>query len=553
MKQICQIVLLILVIVAPRIEAKHTESTDTILQKTSTKTVSLTWPDDFDNPEQYIGKVIELRQTLYVIYNGSWNKYGEIDLAATRQMAPTEIALPNSQEYHSLVEEYSKSKLTLCDGSNVTYPNPRPWADSDGTLRIGSRTNYIKGTFGKNSYGYTLTPTTPPIFYGNQRPATPQLQHAYNVKVCGFNLEHYIVDYFGTGFGPDNQQESDRQHTKIIKALLAIDADLYGLAEVQLGQAALTRLVEALNQATVKGRYAYINDGTTPYKSYSKVGFIYRTDRLTPHKEVQSNNTAINNRKKAQCFTLNSNGEKFIYIINHFKAKSGSGSGDNADKGDGQGTYNGDRVREAAAVVTFGQSCATYFGDPDILIMGDLNSYSKEDPIRTLEQGGYSNMLRKYHSDSIYSYNYRGSAGCLDHALVNPSLETQTTYGTVYHINTDEPNVFGYAGYSYADNQYRCSDHDPVIITLQLGKSTATPNTEEDKSLIYFDHGLIGISDASGKQMRIISLTGQTLYTTTIMGNDYVIDAAQHGLNNGLYLIELVGKNRRTTNKIIVK
>ncbi len=39
-------------------------------------------------------------------------------------------------------------------------------------------------------------------------------------------------------------------------------------------------------------------------------------------------------------------------------------------------------------------------GDPDRLIVGDLNSYDHEDPIRTLREAGYTDQIAATPTDS---------------------------------------------------------------------------------------------------------------------------------------------------------
>jgi predicted extracellular nuclease len=433
--------------------------------------IKLVWPDDFKNASQYEGKLVELNQTLYVTNIGNWNKYGEITLSSKRLMSPTEVTLPGSAEYRSIVAENEMDQLILSDGSDELYPNPRPWTGDKNYIRTGAYTNKVVGVFTIEKYGYTITPTETLVFEDNERPTKVVKLGDYDVKVCGFNLQIYIATDWDGDYGPASKEESDKQHAKIVKALAAIDADVFGLVEVQQGQVALNKLADALNALDPSAQYAYIDDGTQVYGTYTKAGYLYKTSKVKPLRQLQSNDTGVKNRKKAQGFEILATGEKFVYMINHFKAKSGKGSGDNADKGDGQSTYNGDRVREATAIATFAMSCATYFGDKDVLVMGDLNAYSMEDPIRIFTDAGYTNLIKKYDSKN-YSYSYRGTVGCLDHALANKDMESQVTGCEVFHINTDESTVFAYDGYSYENNMYRSSDHDPVVVGLRLNTTT---------------------------------------------------------------------------------
>ncbi len=521
--------------------------------------IKLTWPDDFKNASQYVGKTIELNQTLYVTNTGNWNKDGEITLSSKRLMSPTEVALPGSAEYRNIVAENEFDQLILSDGSNEQYPNPRPWTGDKDYIRTGAYTNKVLGVFTIESYkdmkyGYTITPIEKPVFEGNERPTKVTELGDYDIKVCGFNLQIYIATEWDGDYGPASAAEAEKQHAKIVKALAAIDADVFGLVEVQQGQVALEKLANALNALDPSAQYEYINDGTQVYGTYTKAGYLYKASKVKPIRQLQSNDTGVKHRKKAQGFEVLATGARFIYMINHFKAKSGKGSGDNADKGDGQSTYNGDRVREATAVVTFAKSCASYFGDEDVLIMGDLNAYSLEDPIRIFTDANYTNLIKKFEGDEGYSYSYQGTVGCLDHALANKTIENQVTGCEVFHINADEASVFGYDGYSYQNNMYRSSDHDPVVVGLKLNISTPTESINmNDNRIVYGGNGIIGIAAAEDYKIDIYSTTGQLIYTDKINTNDYTISTSELNLKNGIYIIKLSNENNSIVEKLKIK
>ena len=79
-------------------------------------------------------------------------------------------------------------------------------------------------------------------------------------------------------------------------------------------------------------------------------------------------------------------------------------------------------------------------------------------------------------AESRYTYTFDGKAGSLDHALATASLTPQVTGQTIWHINTDEPSVIDYnVEYRtqdlYEPTPYRASDHDPVIVGLNLAKT----------------------------------------------------------------------------------
>ncbi|MBP1701697.1 MAG: Endonuclease/exonuclease/phosphatase, partial [Chloroflexi bacterium] len=126
----------------------------------------------------------------------------------------------------------------------------------------------------------------------------------------------------------------------------------------------------------------------------------------------------------------------------------------------------------------------TVTGDPDILLIGDYNSYAMEDPITVIQIAGFTNLIESFLGLGVYSYVFDGQWGYLDYALGSASLISQVNGVGDYHINADEPSVLDYntefksAGQIvslYAPDQFRASDHDPVIIGLNLTHTVMLP------------------------------------------------------------------------------
>ena len=85
----------------------------------------------------------------------------------------------------------------------------------------------------------------------------------------------------------------------------------------------------------------------------------------------------------AQSFVENSTGEVMTLVVNHLKSKGcGGETGGDIDSGDGQGCWNATRTAAAEALVDWMATHPTGVDDDDFLVMGDINSYAKEDPIR---------------------------------------------------------------------------------------------------------------------------------------------------------------------------
>ena len=156
-------------------------------------------------------------------------------------------------------------------------------------------------------------------------------------------------------------------------------------------------------------------------------------------------------------------------VVNHLKSKgSECGIGDDDPV---QGNCNLTRTLAAQALVEWLETDPTNSGDADVLIIGDLNSYDKEDPIDAFIAGGFTDLVYQFQGEFAYSYVFDGQLGYLDHALANWDLLSQDTGVTVWHINADEPDLIDYdmtfkldaQDALYASDPYRSSDHDPVI------------------------------------------------------------------------------------------
>jgi hypothetical protein len=191
---------------------------------------------------------------------------------------------------------------------------------------------------------------------------------------------------------------------------------------------------------------------------------------------VNGGDSAPRNRASlAQAFQQNANAAIFIVSVNHLKSK-GSPC-DLPDQGDGQGNCNAVRTNAAQQLAAWLATHPTGIADPDILLVGDYNAYAQEDPITALKNAGYTNLIETRLGQGAYSYVFDGQWGYLDHALASASLNPQVSGVAEYHINADEPSVLDYntdfksanlQAILYAADQFRVSDHDPVVVGLNL-------------------------------------------------------------------------------------
>jgi hypothetical protein len=449
--------------------------------------------------------LVNFSETLTVTENFQLGEFGQVVLSSegrlfnpTNSIDPTDIPSSDSNNddnnkaaVTAAQDANNLRQIVLDDGSNTRNPSSIPFLNANNTLRVGDTTTNLTGVLGYGFGDYRIVPTVTPVFeQTNPRTAAPDPVGG-NVKVSSFNVLNYFTT-FGER-GADNQAEFDRQRAKTFAAISALDADVVGLIEVENNgdgaNSAIANLVNGLNSYIGSPVYDYIRDpGTGVGTDQIKTAFIYKPDKVTPVGQSLSDADAIYNRfPVAQTFSLNSNGETFTPVVNHFKSKSGTGTGLDADQGDGQGNFNFTRVQQAEALVGFVNELKTSTGDSDVLVIGDLNAYAQEDPIDVLRNGGLTDEIARF-VQNPYSYVFDGQAGYLDHALATSSLDSQVSGVTEWHINADEPTLIDYnldvPGSStapkpldlYTATPYRSSDHDPVLVGLNLSSSVTLRN-----------------------------------------------------------------------------
>ncbi|MEU6039086.1 ExeM/NucH family extracellular endonuclease [Actinomadura sp. NPDC047616] len=361
-----------------------------------------------------------------------------------------------------------RRRLLIDDGSNVQNPPAVPFTSPE-ALRLGDTVTGLTGVLTYGFSKYRLQPTRPVAFRrDNPRPAAPAPVGAANVKVASFNTLNWFTTLDQRG--ADTAQEQERQLTKLVAALKGLDADVVGLMEVENNSdTAVKALVDRLNAAVGAGTYAW-GRNPNPGTDAIHVALIYRPAKVRPVGQAVSSEDAVFERPPlAQTFRRVGGGEPFTVIVNHFKSKScGDATGPDADQGDGQGCWNARRVRQAQAVAALAGSV------PHPLVIGDLNSYGEEDPIKTLRAAGLASQTERFvPAAGRYSYVFDGQAGELDHVLAARSLAKRVTGATIWHINSDEPTILDYnTEYNppslYRPDAFRASDHDPVLIGLRM-------------------------------------------------------------------------------------
>ena len=521
---------------------------------------------------------------------------------------PTQKHPALSQEAKQLAESNSKGHLFV-DPMIDTKDGEVPYFDGfnaeDGYIRVGDKVENLDGVIAYNYREYRLIPSTGENLdkgdfdhASSLRKDAPDMEKGQNLRVASFN----VLNYFNSSVGGDqNPLGQDRgagdggvsgnktvaeafalQRTKIINAMVAMDADIIGLMEIENNgfgeKSAIQDLVSGLNAEMAEGdEYEFVAspDASGIGSDAITVGMLYRPGKVAlkdeseiivmprqtftyQGKEDGSTTEKTQNKYQRnsllQTFTVDVEGREqpyeFTAVVNHFKSKGSPCRNDyaeyvgfdNAD--DGIPLYNGRIGRDAKRVdsyeddlqgscnefrVSAAEKLAEYIkdnnADENVLLLGDFNSYGQEDPIRLLtdyngEEGrkiqtapntfigdneldgdtgreltegyGYTNLAdyvaERDSKEEVFSYSYSGELGSLDHALASQSMIDENVIADVtdWHINSVENSWFEYSReYSgntieKSENVFSSSDHDPVVIDLNLGGEVQTPDLQPE-------------------------------------------------------------------------
>ena len=470
--------------------------------------------------EPYEGMLVTFEQDLYISEFFNFDRFNEIVLTTERQFQGTQIAGPGPAAI-AVAEANALARITLDDGRSSQNPDPAIHPDGTeftltNTFRGGDILEDVTGVLDFSFGLYRIQPTQGAIHVAdNPRPTAPD-PIGGELRVATFNVLNFFthLDNSATGAicgptgnlecrGANTSEELKRQLDKLVAGIIALDADIVGIEEIEndihntgtdgnRAHDAVRTLVEALNQAEGAGTWAWVGEANH-YNDYPvRNEIIYRKGAVVAMgSPVALAHTAFDDTRPgdteplgrpplAQTFLVPSGRglpEVVTVVVNHFKSKSSScASIGDPNQNDGQGDCNLTRVAQADALLDFVTELQEDSGDPDVLLVGDFNSYAMEDPIDALEDGGFTDLVEAEQGTDAYTFVFDGQLGTLDYILANESLLEQVAGVTVFHINADEPDILDYdtsfkkpaQDALYEQKPYRVSDHDPVIVGLDL-------------------------------------------------------------------------------------
>ncbi len=480
------------------------QSSGNLLPTSTTASLPVANADDFEAVE---GMRVTFPQSLIISEYFNFDRFNEIVLTSERHLTPTAEFEPGPDAIQA-AQDIQLDRVTLDDGRTIQNPDPTNHPNGleftlDNLFRGGDTLQNVSGVMHYAFGLYRIQPTQG-ANYANDNPRTAQPESVGgSLKVASFNVLNYFSTLDdGAGNicgadqnlqcrGADNAEEFARQRAKTIAALTVIDADVIGLLEIEnnVNDDAVIDLITGLNEANGADTYNYVSTGAIGTDAI-KVAVIYKpasVSLLGSHAILDSSvdGRFIDTKNRptlAQTFMDSSTGGTFTVAVNHFKSK-GSNCNDVNDPntGDGSGNCNMTRTMAAEALVDWLASDPTASGNQNALILGDLNSYDKETPIDAIVAGGYTDLIHAFRGEDAYSYVFNGQTGYLDYALSSEALSDQVTGVAAWHINADEADLIDYDTSNkgpnqtavYAPDAYRSSDHDPVIVGLDLCENVA--------------------------------------------------------------------------------
>lgn len=332
---------------------------------------------------------------------------------------------------------------------------------------------------------------------GDSKPETTTIVKANDkLTVASYNLEN---------FSNNTKETSDDKAHKLARAFASDmkNPDIIGVTEVQDNNGSSTggtaadqsyqRLMTEIEKAGgVKYNYVNIDpgnnaDGGAPNANI-RVGFLYNPERVKLTQGIPSGdattavgykngkltlnpgridptNPAFNNSRKPLAAQFDFNGKSVVVIANHWNSKSG----DTPLFGSTQPPKLESEVQRhkiANVVKDFVEKIKTDNPSANIVSVGDYNDFQFTDSLKILEGKHMTNMIHKVDKADRYTYLFQGNSQVLDHILVSNNLAKSTKID-ILHINADFTDMAG-----------RASDHDPVMVQLDLSEKSDESNAE---------------------------------------------------------------------------
>ncbi|MFL6159659.1 MAG: Ig-like domain repeat protein, partial [Marmoricola sp.] len=251
----------------------------------------------------------------------------------------------------------------------------------------------------------------------------------------------------------------------------------------------------------------------------------------------------------------------FAVIVNHFKSKGGTSTSDDPNitiTGDNKsdplvGAYNQARVKQGQELVRFANEFAAKWKTDKVLILGDFNSYTAEDPIKAILAASQSDpgtgrdpldfSLLESHDPNDITYNFTsnvnvgtdgggavkvatpntaattgtdlvgyGTVGSIDHEFMSAGFKSEFTGADVWEINANETDAYDYGRYNdNATNFYYGTSQGngiPTDVSYATDIAGATPFRSSDHNPMVIGIRLDALADANSARVTDVQIVG---------------------------------------------
>jgi predicted extracellular nuclease len=418
------------------------------------------------------GRRVRITAPLVVSGNHRFDRDDSVVVAfGQRLQTPTEVALPGPAA--AAVANANRARSLRLALSDAVSRDPAVW-------RSGGVLGDAEGDVSVGADGPTLHLLDAGSLQPATRPAAPTV--AGELRLASLNLHNlFNGDGRGGGFptarGAATPGEYRDQLARLVATLSSLDADVVALLELENdGYGAVSSIAQLVAALDPEGlRWRFVDAGRGPGDNPIRVGLIYRADRVEPVGRPATLEAGpfgpLSRAPLAQAFRAG-NGPAFVVVANHFKSKNcRDAEGADRDQDDGQACFNATRRASAEALRAWLADDPTASGSDLVAVLGDLNAYAMEDPLRGFIDAGWRDALADAGAGQAYTYVYDAQAGRLDHVLLSPALAARLEDAAIWHSNADEAASVGepaWDGRDSAVQPWRASDHDPVVVGLRL-------------------------------------------------------------------------------------
>ena len=411
------------------------------------------------------GCLVEINDNLQISDSYQFNKYGQLLLSKGELIQETELfdAQDDSLEIAHLTLQQELNSIYVDDLSDFKFPQIDSLYIDPFKVVVGAKCSKIKGFVSQFNKTYKVRLVNDLIVEQFVPPSIIDLDT--DLKIMNFNLCNLFngngkKEGFPTTRGAKSYDAYQLQMKKLASAIYAVDPDILAMMELENdGEdefSSIQQFCDYLNkhgdrQYEIAHTHGVIGDYPI------KTGIIYDSSVVETKYKAQYHNHPIFSRPPlSQRFIYNDSLE-FVLCANHFKSKgSRNAKGLDLDQKDGQASYNFKRTLQAKTLLDIIDSL--YF-DENIIVLGDFNAYSQEDPIQVLQSTNLNRLETVNHS-----YIYKGKNGSLDHIFVSDNFKDHIDQVQTWNINSIYPNWINYS-HNLADSSYfRSSDHNPMVL-----------------------------------------------------------------------------------------